>query len=147
MSEVIPDAAAAIVPWDVAASADRALELMRDEHAAGRNVHAVRSAAAALTWERAAGRLLDLYQSACDQPHTPASVLGRTEGLTSSGLSEDAIRLVGPAGALPRDLERPLLALATHPRIAAPVFRAIRAGYRVSYKWRHSGPSRNGTKR
>ena len=35
-------------------------------------------------------------------------------------LTEDAARLVGPGGELPPDVHRPLLALATHPRIAAP---------------------------
>ncbi len=147
LSEVIPDSAAAIVPWDAAASADRVLELMRDEHAAARNLQVVREAAAALRWEQAAAQLLDVYRSACDGPQAPAGGLGRTEGPPSSGLSEDAIRLVGPAGALPRDLERPLLALATHPKIAMPVFRAIRAGYRASYRWRRGRSGENGAGR
>ena len=38
----------------------------------------------------------------------------------SRALSEDAMRLIGPGGALPADVERPLLALATHPQIGAP---------------------------
>jgi hypothetical protein len=52
------------------------------------------------------------------------------------GFSEDAVRLVGPDGLLPRRLERPLLALASHPRLAKPVFGAIEAGYRVSKRRR-----------
>lgn len=147
IGEVISDAAGAIVPWDPGASADRALELMRDQQAAARNVEAIRLASKELRWEQAAARLIEVYQSTCDEPQAPASELGRAEGLTHSGLSEDAIRLVGPAGALPRDLERPLLALATHPKLAIPVFRVIRAGYRVSHRWRPSGPGRNGTHR
>ncbi len=46
------------------------------------------------------------------------------------------MRLIGPGGALPSDVERPLLALATHPQIGKPMFRAIRLGYRASYRLR-----------
>jgi hypothetical protein len=51
-------------------------------------------------------------------------------------ISEDAMRLIGPQGVLPADVERPLLALATHPQIGAPVFGAMKFGYRVSRSWR-----------
>ena len=51
-------------------------------------------------------------------------------------LSEDAMRLMGPGGALPIDVERPLLALATHPRIGVPMFSAIKLGYRATYRLR-----------
>lgn len=54
----------------------------------------------------------------------------------SEVLSEDAIRLVGPEGLLPADVERPLLALATHPQIGNAMFGAMRLGYRASYTWR-----------
>ena len=37
------------------------------------------------------------------------------------------MRLIGPGGALPADVERPLLALATHPRIAASAVRRAQA--------------------
>ena len=47
------------------------------------------------------------------------------------GFSDDALRLVGPDGVLPADVERPLLALATHPQLGTPVFGALKAGYRV----------------
>ena len=46
------------------------------------------------------------------------------------------MRLVGPGGELPRDVYRPLLALATHPRIAAPLFGALKLGYRASSRVR-----------
>ncbi len=46
------------------------------------------------------------------------------------------MRLVGPGGELPRDVYRPLLALATHPRIATPVFGALKLGYRASNRVR-----------
>ena len=51
-------------------------------------------------------------------------------------LSLVAPRFITYCCALPVDLERPLLALATHPRLGRPVLGAIKAGYRVSQRWR-----------
>jgi glycosyltransferase involved in cell wall biosynthesis len=136
LSELLPDSAAAIVPWDRVLSADHVLELMRDERAATSNIEAVREAASHLRWEAAGVHLVQLYRAACDAPPALAGLLERGEGLMRAGLSEDAMRLVGPNGALPPDLERPLLALATHPTLRVPVFGAIRAAYRTSQRWR-----------
>jgi hypothetical protein len=61
----------------------------------------------------------------------------------SGAITEDALRLVGPAGALPRDLERPLLAVATHPRLGAPLFGALKLGYRALYRLRRRGGQRD----
>jgi hypothetical protein len=53
------------------------------------------------------------------------------------------MRLLGPQGVLPVGIERPLLALATHPQVGRPVFGAMKAGYRASYLWRRRfGPAR-----
>jgi glycosyltransferase involved in cell wall biosynthesis len=147
LSEVLPDAAARILPWDAATTADQAWELMRDGRAATRNVEAIRSGAALLKWDSTAAQLIDVYRSVCDGPSNPAGALERTQGLMRHGFSEDAVRLVGPNGALPGDLERPLLALASHPRLSAPVFRALRAGYRISSRWRRRDASDNGRAR
>jgi glycosyltransferase involved in cell wall biosynthesis len=136
LSEILPDAAAGITPWDAADAADRALALMRDEQARAGNLEAVRDAGAALRWDIAAHRLIEVYRATCAEPATPAGAYERREGLMRGGLSEDAMRLVGPDGLLPRRLERALLALASHPRLATPVFRAIEAGYRASQGWR-----------
>lgn len=144
LSEVLPDAVAGIIPWDAAASADRALELMRDERVAASSVQAVRAAGAALVWDATAFNLIEVYHSACKEPPTPASTVERMQGLMQSGLSEDGTRLVGPDGVLPHDLERPLLALATHPKLGAPVFGAIKAGYRASYRWRRTRLNKDG---
>lgn len=135
LSELLPASAASIVPWDVTSSAERTLELLRDERARADNVEALRRAAAGLTWKSTAERLVTAYQATCDAPPSPASVRERGEGLMRGGLGEDAIRLVGPGGALPRELERPLLALATHPWLGKPVFSAIKAGYRAWNRW------------
>lgn len=150
LSEVLPDDGAVIVPWDATKSADRALELLRDERARGLNVDLIRTAGKRLTWDATGARLLDVYEATCDIPSPPTATLERRYGLLSGGLSEDAMRLMGPGGALPADVERPLLALATHPRIGTPVFRALKLGYRTSYKlrrWRRSNGRGEGSVR
>ncbi len=140
LTEMLPDAAAAIVPWDAEQSADRALELLRDDAAREQNLAAIRAAGAGLTWDATAARLLKLYGETCDAPATPSSSHERLHGLMGAGsFSEDAIRLIGPDGALPSDVERPLLALATHPQIGAPMFRVMKFGYRASYRLRRLG--------
>jgi hypothetical protein len=139
LGELLPDAVAGIVPWDAELSADVALELLRDAQVRQRNLAAIGAAASKLTWDATAARLLELYNDACDEPATPASALERRHGLMDGILSEDAMRLIGPGGALPADLERPLLALATHPQIGVPMFRVIKFGYRASYRLRRRG--------
>ncbi len=89
--------------------------MLRDGPTRERNVAAIRTAAERLTWDATAKRLLEVYHETCDRPATPASAMERRHGLMQGTLSEDAIRLIGPGGALPTDVERPLLALATHP--------------------------------
>ena len=130
LAEVLPEAEAPIVPWDAAGAADHALELLRGRDEAQRNVALVRAAGEGATWDLVARRLLEIYHATCDRPRSAVGALERMAPAAS--VSDDGLRLVGPDGALPADLERPLLALATHPRIGAPVFGAIRSGYRAA---------------
>jgi hypothetical protein len=130
---LLPDDAADIVPWDEEQTAALALALLGDERARERNLAAIDAAAAHLTWDATAARALEVYQATADAPAQAREAQG--SGL-SGGLSEDAARLVGPGGELPASVHRPLLALATHPRIAAPVFGALKLGYRASYELR-----------
>ena len=139
LSEILPDTSAGIVPWDAEQSADAAHALLRDPDARARNVAAVRAAAGHLTWDATASRLIALYHDTCDRPATPASAVERRHGLMTGSLSEDAMRLIGPGGALPPDVERPLLALATHPQVGGPMFRALKLGYQASYRLRRLG--------
>ena len=129
LSELLPDDAAEIVPWDEEQTALRALNLLRDPAARERNLQAINAAAAGLTWDATAARLLDAYEATANAPtrDTQAALLG-----------EDAARLVGPGGELPTDVHRPLLALTTHRRIAKPVFGALKLGYRMSYEIRRA---------
>ena len=131
LSELLPEEAAEIVPWDAEQSANRALRLMREGAARERNLEAIRTSASRLTWDSTAAQLVDLYEATADAPPSNAGALE-----TPHRLGEDAMRLVGPGGELPRDVHRPLLALATHPRIAAPLFGALKLSYRASYRAR-----------
>lgn len=135
LREILPETAAGIVPWDVAATAEVAIQLMRDPEARSRNIQAVRNAAESLTWQETAERLVDVYRATCDQPSTVSALRERDAGVMRAGFSEDAVRLVGPDGALPSELERPLLALATHRKLGGPVFGAIKVGYHASHRW------------
>jgi glycosyltransferase involved in cell wall biosynthesis len=140
LSEVLPPAAAGIVAWDPASAAERALVLMRDEKAREGQVEAVRRAATNLRWETTAERLIEIYRATCDGPPAPAALSERGQGLMQRGFSDDAFRLLGPDGALPAGVERPLLALATHPQLGTPVFAALTAGYRASARLRRLWP-------
>jgi glycosyltransferase involved in cell wall biosynthesis len=135
LSELLDDEAASLVAWDPVLSADNALALMRDDRERERNVALVSRAGEGLTWDATAARLLDVYEQTCDAPAAAGGTLYRSNG----ALTEDAARLMGPGGALPPDVERPLLALATHPRIGAPLFGALKFGYRASYRLRRLG--------
>ena len=129
LSELLPDDAAGIVPWDEDQSAAHALALMRQPGERERNLAAIGAAASGLTWDATATRLLEFYRATADAP-------ARADVGAGIALGEDAARLVGPGGELPEDVHRPLLALATHPRIAAPVFGALKLGYRASQRLR-----------
>ncbi|HEU0316218.1 MAG TPA: hypothetical protein VFR49_02745, partial [Solirubrobacteraceae bacterium] len=39
--------------------------------------------------------------------------------------------LIGPAGAVPEDVQRALMALATRPRLSRPVFAAVERSFRT----------------
>ncbi len=141
LSEILPESGAGIVPWDLEQSAAQALALLRDDGARERNLSTIRGAAAGLTWSKAASNLVAIYEAVCAAPPSDGSVLERRDAQISGGLSEDAMRLLGPGGALPAELERPLLALATHRQFSGPMFGAIKLGYRVSYRLRRRRPA------
>ncbi len=136
LAEVLAEDAAGIVAWSTEESADRVLALSRDAGARGANLQAVERSARALTWDAAARKLIELYGRTCDLPSAPGAAVDRRYGVMRGTLSEDAMRLVGPGGALDSDVERPLLALATHPQIGNPVFRTLKLGYRASFRLR-----------
>ncbi len=139
LAEVLPETAAGVVAWDAAATADRAIELLRNASSRADLVEAVRAASLNLRWADAGLRLIEVYRAACNAPPSPGIAWERTRGMMRRGLSDDALRLLGPEGILPPELERPLLALATHPQIGQPLFGMIRAGYRAAARLRRLG--------
>jgi glycosyltransferase involved in cell wall biosynthesis len=124
LTELLPDEAAGIVPWDAESSAERARALLEDREARERNLSAIDTAARSLTWDATARQLIEVYRAAAEAPARPRTAAGIT-------LTEDAARLVGPGGELPADVHRPLLALATHPKVAAPAYAVLKLGYRL----------------
>jgi glycosyltransferase involved in cell wall biosynthesis len=141
LSEILPESEAGIIPWNLEQSAEQALALLREDGARERNLSAIRTATAGLTWAAAASKLVEIYRAVCAAPPSDGSVLERRDARVSGGLSEDAMRLVGPGGAIPEELERPLLALATHRQFSAPIFGAVKFGYQVSYRIRRRRPT------
>jgi hypothetical protein len=73
---------ALLVPWDAAASADRAIDVLRDGARGQALLAGVREAARDFTWDTAASRILAAYEEA-------ALVPARTAG----GVAYEALRL------------------------------------------------------
>lgn len=132
LSEILPDAESGIAPWSAEETADALIVLMHDEAIRQQHVQSVRAAGDGLRWDATAAQLVQVYRDACDRPPPTAPALNELRGERT--ISEDGLRLVGPGGALPANVERPLLALATHPRLARPVFSALERAYRISQR-------------
>ncbi len=130
LSEILPDAEAGVAPWSAEETADALIVLLHDEAVRQQHIKSVSVAGDRLRWDATAALLVEVYRDACDRPPPTAGALDELGG--SRTISEDGVRLVGPGGALPTDLERPLLALATNPRLARPLFGTLKRGYRIS---------------
>ncbi|HEY4450077.1 MAG TPA: glycosyltransferase [Solirubrobacteraceae bacterium] len=79
LAEVVPASAATIVPWDAAASAERAYALLSDAAARAAHVATLVSTARELTWARAASAMLGVYGEAAVAPTREAARLSRDE--------------------------------------------------------------------
>jgi GT2 family glycosyltransferase len=122
LPEVVGEELATLVPWDVDASAERALELLRDEAERRRLTDAIAARGRDYTWAATAARLVDVYRDVLTRPPRP---------LRSQPRSDVANALVGPGGHLPPDVQRALLAISTRPALRGPAFAALRASYRA----------------
>ncbi|HEY8737037.1 MAG TPA: glycosyltransferase [Candidatus Dormibacteraeota bacterium] len=71
LAEVLPVESGLLVPWDPAASADRAIALMRDGDKARAFVETVRGAAKKFRWETTASALLRVYAEAASAAARP----------------------------------------------------------------------------
>ncbi|MGI8559166.1 MAG: glycosyltransferase [Solirubrobacteraceae bacterium] len=148
LSELVSDEYATIVPWDAEQTAERASHLLLESEPRERTLAAISAAAQPLTWCACAERLRALYEDAYCASTFVGSRTAPRDRWADEPLSEDARRLVGPGGALPDQAARPLLALASHRKLGAPVLRALELGYRASrrlQRWRGRNGSRAGS--
>jgi glycosyltransferase involved in cell wall biosynthesis len=127
LAEVLDPALATLVPWDVEASADRALALLRDEPERRRLAAAIGEHGRRYTWAAAARQLVDVYRDVPRRPARPA----RAAMFGAEARSDIANALVGPGGHLPPDVQRALLAISMRPALRGPAFAALRASYRA----------------
>jgi GT2 family glycosyltransferase len=122
LPEVVGEELATLVPWDVEASADRALALLRDEPERKRLAESIAARGREYTWAATAEQLVAVYRDALNRP---------PRALRSVPRSDVANALVGPGGHLPPDVQRALLAISTRPALRGPTFAALRASYRA----------------
>jgi glycosyltransferase involved in cell wall biosynthesis len=153
LAEVAPPGAAAIVPWDAAASAEHTFVLLSDAAARERHVAALAERARSLTWGAAAAATVEIYREAAGAPVRDSATLSRDLVTREARLSVqheeevaqllgerehakgmyDALNaevgfglsLIGPNGALPESVQRALLALSARPALSRPLFGAI----------------------
>jgi hypothetical protein len=127
LPEVVGEPLATLVPWDVGASADRALELLHDAGKRHALAEAIGARGRSYTWAGTADRLVGVYREAANRPvRSVRSVMFGDEAR-----SDVANALVGPGGHLPPDVQRALLAISTRPALRGPTFAALRASYRA----------------
>ena len=94
LSELLPDAAAEIVPWDAELSAARALALIREADARERNLQAVDAAASDLTWDATAAGMLEVYRTTAEGAANPG-LAAAAAGTSALGSLERGCRPSG----------------------------------------------------
>jgi GT2 family glycosyltransferase/glycosyltransferase involved in cell wall biosynthesis len=145
LRDTLGEATAVIVPWDVAATADRAIGYLTDPERARQLVAEIRACAERLPWETTAERASAAYEDAVRMPTRAVAALaaealevedrlGEIEGrfwelwhlIGPTGLS-----LVGPDGRLPEEARRALSGLMSRPATRGPLLAALRLAGRV----------------
>jgi GT2 family glycosyltransferase len=138
LGELFPSDTALLVPWDPDASADRCAPLLSDPALRREQVTTLRAAAAPLTWRRTADELLAIYRETLAAPaRDTRRLIGEIAELRrnpeailqEAGYDAYALALVGPDGALPPNMLRPLLAVANRRILRVLVFPPLRALY------------------
>jgi glycosyltransferase involved in cell wall biosynthesis len=119
LAEVLDPRDAKLVPWDVEASAECAIELLGDEGERRRLVEAIADRGRRYTWAETATRLVEVYRDVLRRPAQPARAVKAAGG--ESGLDAH----------LPPDVQRALLAISARPALRGPAFAALRASYRA----------------
>lgn len=153
LPEVLPPELALLVAWDAAASADRAIELLRDAGRRDAFVADVRRGAESLTWDRTTPMLLAAYREAAELPSRPATRAaaealridderreweGRYWHLRNR-VGGTGMSIVGPGSALPEEAQRALAALANRPSSRRALVAALRAIHRLGTAGRGNG--------
>jgi GT2 family glycosyltransferase len=151
LEEVLPANTAILVPWDAAASATRAAPVLELGEARDRLVRAIKLAGARFTSRSNARGLERVYIRALRSPSRinswadPLLLPAEVESLRrlASTILDDPLNrgLVGPNAALPPDLRRPVLAVATRPALR----KTATMLYRMGYTLRH-GPGKRPVK-
>jgi glycosyltransferase involved in cell wall biosynthesis len=157
LAEVAPGGTATIVPWEAAASAEAAHELLTDESARERHMRSLVERARTLTWDTAAAAMVEIYHEAALAPVRDSATLSRDLVKREARLSVQhevevarlvgerqhaqrmydelnaevgsGLALIGPNGALPDPVQRALLALTARPALSRPLFVALAGVY------------------
>jgi GT2 family glycosyltransferase/glycosyltransferase involved in cell wall biosynthesis len=120
LAEVLDDDAALLVPWDVEASAERAIGVLTDPALAEAQVARVRASAGRFDWDTTGRELVSAYHDALGRP-APLAARVLADGVVADarywGLRAEiggaGMSLVEPRrGLLPTDAQRGLAALA-----------------------------------
>jgi glycosyltransferase involved in cell wall biosynthesis len=139
LSEVLPEGAACLVPWDADASADRVNALLEDPSRRLALVEAIRSASNRFRWDLTGRRMLEAYREAAEDPglgRSLSQIVGRIDSVgrgVDSGIDR---MLVGPTGVLPPDIRRSLLAVANRRVLRRVLFGSLRTGSRLRHALR-----------
>jgi GT2 family glycosyltransferase/glycosyltransferase involved in cell wall biosynthesis len=142
LAEILPRAAATLVPWDPEASSARVARILADATERTRLIELVRTRARLLTWDRTAAELTSVYRHALRAPFREAAAvavdtlvaereradLERKYNELWTALSEDAHALLGPQGELTPDEQRSLRAMLRRPLLRAPLVAALKVG-------------------
>jgi glycosyltransferase involved in cell wall biosynthesis len=125
LKEIIDPAAATIVPWDPAASADAAAELLRDTDARRRHLQLLSQALERSTWSGVVEQLVPCYEAAITSPYRGAAArpwaeLQREQRLVELTELQDRVAygqslIDRRGGLLTRAQQRGLLRVATRP--------------------------------
>jgi glycosyltransferase involved in cell wall biosynthesis len=142
LRDTIPPELAVLAPWDAAASAARVVGLLRDGHAAGAFVTAMREAGAGLTWEGTGAAVAAAYRDAVALPAPPtarlAADLARAEHdywSVRDGVPDDLWTLVRPdAPQLDEPLARDLSGMLTAPAGRRRLLRALSIARRLPFR-------------
>jgi GT2 family glycosyltransferase/glycosyltransferase involved in cell wall biosynthesis len=146
MADTLAGVTAVVKPWDAGATADAAIEYLRDERAQRRLVAELRSAAENHTWDRAASLTVDAYDHVVSMPPPSgrafaqeALVLeaqrGEFEGrywALRNQIGATGFTLVGESGRLPDDAQRALSALTKRTVTRRPLVAGLRLAHRVA---------------